>query len=94
MKIIAASLLIVGVISWPSPPNYPYTNNSNILYAPSLDCTGCIRSGNDFCLMSGPDGNSTTTTWTCNNFPTVPEAFVTNGTVTANAYICSNYMND
>ena len=88
MKRIAASLLIIGATA------SPYKNNTNIQFDPTLDCTSCIRSGNDFCLYTSAEATTTATSWSCNSHSTEPEAQVKNGTVTPNAYMCSNYMDD
>ena len=91
MRRIIASALLIGATVVQSA----YNNASSITFDSTLDCTSCIRGGYDFCLYTGTTNVTTSaTSWDCNLHSRSPEAQVKNGTVTPNAYMCSNYISD
>ena len=64
-------------------------SNTSVAYAPDLECANCIRSGNNYCIWIGGQGNQTVLSWNCT------ETYLTNGTATGpggvpESFYCSN----
>ncbi len=84
---------IVLIVAGVAVAKAQYTNSS-AKYMVDLECANCIRSGNDFCLYIGGQGNGTIVNWNCSAHPVTPEWNITSSGGVPGGYMCSKGMAD